>query len=82
MGGRLVEFTGREYMVRGRGYIRSLDDINNIVVSYNAQTGTPVLVRDVATVAFGPDLRRGAAAVSYTHLFSCRSQSVLCTFQI
>jgi Cu(I)/Ag(I) efflux system membrane protein CusA/SilA len=61
VGGRLVEFTGREYMVRGRGYIRSLDDINNIVVSYNAQTGTPVLVRDVATVAFGPDLRRGAA---------------------
>jgi len=61
VGGRLVEFTGREYMVRGRGYIRSLDDINNIVVSYNAQTGTPVLVRDVATVAFGPDLRRGVA---------------------
>jgi Cu(I)/Ag(I) efflux system membrane protein CusA/SilA len=62
-GGRLVEFTGREYMVRGRGYIRSLDDINNIVVSYNAQTGTPVLVRDVATVAFGPDLRRGVAGL-------------------
>ena len=61
VGGRLVEFTGCEYMVRGRGYIRSIDDINNIVVSYNAQTGTPVLVRDVATVAFGPDLRRGVA---------------------
>jgi Cu(I)/Ag(I) efflux system membrane protein CusA/SilA len=60
VGGRLVEFTGREYMVRGRGYIRSLDDIGNTVVSYNAQTGTPVLVRDVATVAFGPDMRRGA----------------------
>jgi Cu(I)/Ag(I) efflux system membrane protein CusA/SilA len=60
VGGRLVEFTGREYMVRGRGYIRSLDDIGNTVISYNAQTGTPVLVRDVATVAFGPDMRRGA----------------------
>jgi len=60
-GGRLVEFTGREYMVRGRGYIRSLDDIGNTVISTNAQTGTPVLVRDVATVAFGPDLRRGVA---------------------
>jgi Cu(I)/Ag(I) efflux system membrane protein CusA/SilA len=60
VGGRLVEFTGREFMVRGRGYIRSLDDIGNTVVSYNAQTGTPVLVRDVATVAFGPDMRRGA----------------------
>jgi Cu(I)/Ag(I) efflux system membrane protein CusA/SilA len=59
VGGRLVEFTGREYMVRGRGYIRSLDDISKIVVMYNSQTGTPVLVRDVATVTFGPDMRRG-----------------------
>jgi Cu(I)/Ag(I) efflux system membrane protein CusA/SilA len=55
----LVEFTGREYMVRGRGYIRSLDDIRKTVVMVNAQTGTPVLVQDVATVTFGPDMRRG-----------------------
>jgi copper/silver efflux system protein len=61
VGGRLVEFTGREYMVRGRGYIRSLDDVGNTVLSTNPQTGTPVLVRDVATVTFGPDLRRGVA---------------------
>ncbi len=60
VGGRLVEFTGREYMVRGRGYIRSLDDIGKTVIMYNSQTGTPVLVRDVATVTFGPDIRRGA----------------------
>ena len=60
VGGRLVEFTGREYMIRGRGYIRSLDDIGKTVIMYNAQTRTPVLVRDVATVAFGPDMRRGA----------------------
>lgn len=59
VGGRLVEFTGREYMVRGRGYIRSLDDIGKTVIMTNAQTGTPVLVRDVATVTFGPDMRRG-----------------------
>ncbi len=59
VGGRLVEFTGREYMVRGRGYIRSLDDIGKTVIMYNAQTGTSVLVRDVATVTFGPDMRRG-----------------------
>jgi Cu(I)/Ag(I) efflux system membrane protein CusA/SilA len=59
VGGRLVEFTGREYMVRGRGYIRSLDDIGKTVVMVNAQTGTPVLVRDVGTVTFGPDMRRG-----------------------
>ena len=61
VGGRLVEFTGREYMVRGRGYIRSLDDIGKTVIMVNAQTGTPVLVRDVATVTFGPDMRRGVA---------------------
>jgi Cu(I)/Ag(I) efflux system membrane protein CusA/SilA len=59
VGGRLVEFTGREYMVRGRGYIRSLDDIGKTVIANNPQTGTPVLIRDVATVTFGPDMRRG-----------------------
>ncbi len=59
VGGRLVEFTGREYMVRGRGYVRSLDDIGKTVIMVNAQTGTPVLVRDVGTVTFGPDMRRG-----------------------
>jgi Cu(I)/Ag(I) efflux system membrane protein CusA/SilA len=59
VGGRLVEFTGREYMVRGRGYIRSLDDIGKTVIMVNAQRGTPILVRDVATVTFGPDMRRG-----------------------
>jgi Cu(I)/Ag(I) efflux system membrane protein CusA/SilA len=59
VGGRLVEFTGREYMIRGRGYIRSLDDIRKTVIMYSAQTGARVLVGDVATVAFGPDMRRG-----------------------
>jgi Cu(I)/Ag(I) efflux system membrane protein CusA/SilA len=59
VGGRLVEFSGREYMVRGRGYLRSLDDIGNIVLLSNAQSGTPVRVRDVATVTYGPALRRG-----------------------
>lgn len=61
VGGRLVEFTGREYMVRGRGYIRSLDDIGKTVIGTNPQTGTPILVRDVATVTYGPDIRRGVA---------------------
>jgi Cu(I)/Ag(I) efflux system membrane protein CusA/SilA len=59
VGARLVEMTGREYMVRGRGYIKSLEDIGKIVVMNNPQTGTPVLVRDIATVTFGPDMRRG-----------------------
>ncbi len=61
VGGRLVEFSGREYMVRGKGYIRSLDDIGNIVVMSNSQTGVPVRVKDVGTVTFGPDIRRGVA---------------------
>jgi len=59
VGARLVEMTGREYMVRGRGYIKTLDDIGQIVVMYNPQTGTPVLIRDIGTVTYGPDMRRG-----------------------
>lgn len=58
--GRLLEFSGREYMVRGRGYLTSLDDI--AAVSLGADTrGTPVRVGDVADVQLGPDLRRGVA---------------------
>ncbi|WP_373499635.1 efflux RND transporter permease subunit [Desulfococcus sp.] len=55
--GRLIEMSGREYMVRGRGYIKSLSDIQSIVIG--GAGGTPVLLRDVASVAFGPDIRRG-----------------------
>jgi Cu(I)/Ag(I) efflux system membrane protein CusA/SilA len=58
VGGRLVEFSGAEYMVRGRGYARSIADLESIVVGDNGR-GTPVLVRDVARVALGPDIRRG-----------------------
>jgi Cu(I)/Ag(I) efflux system membrane protein CusA/SilA len=65
VGGRVFEATGREYVVRGRGYIKSLDDIRNIVVSVDGGTGTPVLVRDVATdVRLGPDIRRGVAELN------------------
>ncbi|MGE5109215.1 MAG: efflux RND transporter permease subunit [Acidobacteriaceae bacterium] len=61
VGARLVEQSGREYMVRGRGYIKSLSDIGEIPLMVNQQTGTPVLVRDVATVTYGPDIRRGVS---------------------
>jgi len=61
VGGRLIEFSGREYMVRGRGYIRSLRDVENIVVGVNPETGTPILVKHLGTVALGPDIRRGIA---------------------
>ena len=47
VGGRLVEFSGREYMVRGRGYVHSLADLEKIVVGNNPATGTPILVRDL-----------------------------------
>jgi Cu(I)/Ag(I) efflux system membrane protein CusA/SilA len=58
--GRLLEFAGREYMVRGRGYLTSIADIEQIALSATAQ-GTPIRVGDVATVELGPDIRRGAA---------------------
>ncbi len=60
VGGRTVEFGETEFMVRGLGYIRSIDDIRNIAVGVDAG-GTPVRVGDVATVRLGPELRRGLA---------------------
>jgi Cu(I)/Ag(I) efflux system membrane protein CusA/SilA len=60
-GGRLVEFGGSEYMVRGRGYARSAEDFGAIVVSVNEAGGTPIRVRDLGSVTVGPDIRRGVA---------------------
>src|SRR5579872_1616915 len=60
VGGRLVEFTGREYMVRGRGYARSAADLENVALAASP-TGVPVLVRDIGNVTLGPDIRRGIA---------------------
>ncbi len=60
VGGRVMEVTEREYMVRGRGYIRSLDDIRKIAVGTDQQ-GTPITVQDLAQVMVGPDMRRGVA---------------------
>ncbi len=59
VGGRLIEFSGREYMVRGRGYAHSVEDLADIVVAVNEETGTPVLVRQLGQVTLGPDIRRG-----------------------
>jgi Cu(I)/Ag(I) efflux system membrane protein CusA/SilA len=63
VGGRLVEMTGREYMVRGLGYIKSINDIEKIAVGNNGK-GTPVYLRDVANVQLGPDIRRGFAELN------------------
>ncbi|MDP2912492.1 MAG: CusA/CzcA family heavy metal efflux RND transporter, partial [Candidatus Omnitrophota bacterium] len=61
VGGRLVEFSGAEYMVRGRGYVKSSKDIEEIVVGLDEKTGIPILVKNIASVALGPDIRRGIA---------------------
>ncbi len=58
VGGRLLEFSGKEYMVRGRGYARSIEDFEQIVVKATAG-GVPVLLRDIARVELGPEIRRG-----------------------
>lgn len=65
VGGRVVEFSGAEYMVRGRGYIRSTADIEMIAVGVSPN-GTPILLRDVATVTLGPDMRRGLTELNGT----------------
>jgi len=59
VGGRLLELGGAEYMIRGLGYFRSLGDLAEVPVA--SKEGTPVLIRDLGTVAFGPDIRRGVA---------------------
>jgi len=59
VGGRILELSGREYYVRGRGYIKDLASIEKIAVRGGGAGGPPLLVKDVATVRFGPDIRRG-----------------------
>ena len=59
VGGRVLEMSGADYQIRGLGYIKSLADLENIPVADHA--GTPVLIRDLGVVSFGPDLREGAA---------------------
>ena len=58
VGGRLLEMSETEYMVRGLGYIQSLEDLNRVPLGVDKQ-GTPILLKDVARVQFGPELRRG-----------------------
>jgi Cu(I)/Ag(I) efflux system membrane protein CusA/SilA len=62
VGGRVVELAETEFMVRGRGYLRGLEDIEQIVLK--AEAGAPVLLRDVARVELAPDERRGIAELN------------------
>jgi len=59
-GGRLLEFSGAEYMVRGHGYVKSIGDLEQMVVSYDGK-GTPILLKSLARVNLGPDIKRGLA---------------------
>jgi len=58
--GRVLELSGVEYMVRGRGYIKSLKDLEDIAVGANP-AGTPIFLKDVARIQLGPEIRRGLA---------------------
>jgi len=61
VGGRVIEMSGREYFVRGRGYVHSLDDLRQVAVGVDRRSGTPIRVADLGRVAFGPDIRRGVS---------------------
>ena len=58
--GRVVEFGATEYMVRGRGYIQSVEDLGEAVLSTD-ESGAPIRIRDIGEVTLGPDMRRGVA---------------------
>ena len=61
VGGRLMEMGETEFMVRGLGYIKNIDDLKDIAIGRNQSTGTPVYLKDVAHIDIGPELRRGIA---------------------
>ena len=62
VGGRLIEWSGREFMVRAKGYVKSEEDLRKTVVK--ASKGTPVFLEDVATITLGPQIRRGLAELN------------------
>ena len=62
-GGAVVELAEAEYMVRAHGYLESLDDFRNIPISVS-DTGTPILLSDLARIQIGPELRRGVAELN------------------
>jgi Cu(I)/Ag(I) efflux system membrane protein CusA/SilA len=61
VGGRLLEMGEMEYMVRSLGYIKSIEDLEKISIGVSSNSGTPIYLRDIATVNIGPELRRGLA---------------------
>ena len=61
VGGKLLEISEMEFMVRGLGYIKGVDDLRKIVIGNSIETGTPIYLEDVANIDIGPELRRGLA---------------------
>jgi Cu(I)/Ag(I) efflux system membrane protein CusA/SilA len=67
VGGRTIEMSETEYMIRGRGYLRNMQDLGNVVLKADPSgSGTPVLLKDVARIELGPDERRGIAEMNGT----------------
>ncbi len=65
VGGRTIEMSETEYMIRGRGYLRNIDDLGNVVLKADPN-GTPVMLKDVARLQLGPNERRGIAEMNGT----------------
>ncbi len=63
VGGRSLEMAEKEFMIRGLGYIKSLDDLRKVALGVN-KNGTPILLGDIATLQYGPDMRRGIAELN------------------
>jgi Cu(I)/Ag(I) efflux system membrane protein CusA/SilA len=67
VGGRTIEMSETEYMIRGRGYLRNMQDLGNVVLKADPNgSGAPVLLKDVARIELGPDERRGIAEMDGT----------------
>ncbi len=60
VGGRSIEMSEREYMIRGRGYIQSREDLEDVSIGLGQQ-GVPIFLKEVATISLGPEMRRGVA---------------------
>ncbi len=60
-GGEVIEMGEAEFMIRGLGYLKNMEDIKNLPVTMNASTGTPVYLKDIADINIGPEMRRGIA---------------------
>ena len=63
VGGKTVEMSEKEFMIRGLGYIRDVDDLKQVVIGVS-ENGVPILLRDVANIGLGPDIRRGIAELN------------------